>query len=381
MHTFWPTAYTSIQKSLKINKMKILCVIDSLCLGGSQRQIVELALGFKEKGHSVSFLTYHNIVFFDSILINEGIDINCIEEDNYLLRILKMRKFIRKGNYDGIVAFLEGPSFICEVAGLPFKKWKLVISEGSANPNIFKSIRHIVYRVFHFFTDYVVANSHANMKMVRTINPLLSKSKCKVVYNIIDFSRWKPLESYKPKKDGVLKLIVPSRHQYLKNLNGLIDAVLLLSREEQKKLNVLWYGDGVPGDNSLVEGKQRIKDLNMEHIIKLYPGINPITEKIQEADAVGLFSYYEGFPNAVCEGMACRKPILSTNVSDAPELLEYNKNLLCEASDPHSIKKALSYLIALKPEELHKIGCINEEIAQREFDKERNLMGYLELLN
>ena len=39
--------------------MKILCVIDSLGSGGAQRQLVGLAIGFKERGHEVSFLVYH----------------------------------------------------------------------------------------------------------------------------------------------------------------------------------------------------------------------------------------------------------------------------------------------------------------------------------
>jgi glycosyltransferase involved in cell wall biosynthesis len=161
----------------------------------------------------------------------------------------------------------------------------------------------------------------------------------------------------------------------------LIDAVLLLTDEELSKLQILWYGDAIPGDDSLFVCKQRIEDLKLEHIIKLYPGINPITRQIQESDAVGLFSFYEGFPNAVCEGMSCRKPIICTAVSDTPHLLEHNKNLLCEPSDPNSIKQAISYLIGLSIKELDQIGRINEKIAREEFDKEKNLQGYLQLYN
>lgn len=40
--------------------MKILCVIDCLGSGGAQRQLVNLATAFKEKGHEVSFLVYHS---------------------------------------------------------------------------------------------------------------------------------------------------------------------------------------------------------------------------------------------------------------------------------------------------------------------------------
>jgi glycosyltransferase involved in cell wall biosynthesis len=363
--------------------MKILCVIDSLCSGGSQRQIVELALGMKEMGHDVSFLTYHNIKFFDAILNNEKIPINCIEENNYLLRIFKMRRFIRKGKFGGVVAFLEGPSFICEVSGFPYRKWKLVISEGSANPNIFKSFRHILYRLFHLFADFVVANSYANMKIVQTVNPFLPNSKCQVIYNIIDFKRWKPLDNYSPRKDGYLHILVAARHQYLKNLDGLINAVSNLPEEDKKKLKIDWYGDWISEpyfDGSYPEGKHKIKELNMDSIFTFHSAINPITEVIQTTDVIGLFSYYEGFPNVVSEGMACGKPIVCTAVSDLPDILGDDKNLLCNPASSESIKKSLMYLIHLNDEELIHMGEKNELIAKELFYKEENVKRYIDLL-
>jgi glycosyltransferase involved in cell wall biosynthesis len=363
--------------------MNILCVIDHLGSGGGQRQIVELALAFKEKGHNVTFLTYYDIRFYDPMLQEEGISLTCIPEKSYLKRIFKIRKFIRGGKYDAVLSFLEGPSFMCEVAGLPFRNWNLVISEASANPNIFRSPRHIIYRMFHVFTDYVHANSHANMKIVRTINPFLRKSKCKVIYNMIDFEKWKPLQNYVPRKDGKLKMVIAARHQYLKNLNGLIEALSLLTREELDKISVHWYGDSLSEpyvDNSIEEARQKITDRKLEGTISLYPAIHPIINKIQEADVIGLFSFYEGFPNVVCEGMACAKPIVCTAVSDLPNILSYDKNLLCDPSDPMTIKDALSYLISLSDDQLIQIGHKNEKIAKDTFDKEKNLSAYLQLL-
>lgn len=363
--------------------MKILCVIDSLCSGGSQRQIVELALGFRELGHLVSFLTYHHIVFFDSVLNYVGIPITCLEEPNYVRRTIRMRRFIREGNFDGVVAFLEGPCFIAEVSGLPSHKWKLVVSEGSANPNIYKSVRHIVYRWFHLLADYVVANSYANMKIVRTINPLLPSSKCKIVYNIIDFDRWKPLEDYRVRKNGILRMVIAARHQYLKNLNGLIDAVNMLTEYEQKWIRIDWYGDWVREpyfDDSYPDGVSKIHQLGLQDIFTFYPAVNPVTEKIQMADAVGLFSFYEGFPNVVCEGMACAKPIICTAVSDTPGLLAYDPALLSDPSDPETIARSIRHLLQMDDSQLLAIGRKNLEIAKQYFQKEKNVQGYLELL-
>ncbi|PKP40931.1 MAG: hypothetical protein CVT96_07360, partial [Bacteroidetes bacterium HGW-Bacteroidetes-13] len=96
--------------------MKILCVIDSLGSGGAQRQLVNLAIGFKEKEHEVSFLVYHNLNFFQKQLDEAQIKIHYIVEPNYLKRLLKFRKFLRRGNQDAVLSFLEASNFMCEIA-------------------------------------------------------------------------------------------------------------------------------------------------------------------------------------------------------------------------------------------------------------------------
>lgn len=359
--------------------MKILCVIDYLGSGGAQRQLVELALGFKERGHEVFFLTYHQNTFYDSILEKASIQITCIKESNYLKRFLKMRRFIRQGKYDAVLSFLEAANFICEVSGFPSRKWKLVVGERSANPNILKSVKLKVYRWFHLFADYVVANSHSNMKIVRSINSFLPDSKCKVIYNLVDFNRWKPSSVYTPRKEGKFKLIIAAGHRYLKNLNGLVEALKMLSPAEHSRLTIEWYGDS--DDKSLSDAMIKIKKNHLEDVIFFSPATHEITSKVQEADAVGLFSFYEGFPNTICEGMACGKPVICSAVSDVPLFLNASDKLLCDHSDHRSIRDAIIYLLSLSNEQLVTIGNINLEIAKKNFDTDFIVKEYLELLS
>lgn len=364
--------------------MKILCVIDSLGSGGAQYQLVELGLGFKEKGHVVSFLTYHNFPFYNSIIEKAEISITCLKETNYLNRLLKMRHFIRKGKFDAVVSFLEAPSFICEIAGLPFRNWKLVVGERNANPVILKSVKRKMYRWFHIFADYIVANSFANLQLVRTVNPLLQDKKCKVIYNSVDFIRWKPVYDFTFRKNKKFKLVVAASQTYKKNFIGLIEAISLLSESERNKITVAWYGDRVTkpyADGSIIEAFKRIRSYGLDDIISVYPATHDITRIIQESDAVGLFSFYEGLPNAVCEGMACGKPVICPAVSDLSNLLSHDINLLCDPGKPQSIKQSISYLISLSNDQLSQIGTKNLKIARELFNRENNISGYLKLLN
>jgi glycosyltransferase involved in cell wall biosynthesis len=361
--------------------MKILCVIDSLGPGGAQRQLVELGLGFKQVGHEVIFLTYHNIKFFDHILEQSGIPVHAINEPNYVRRLLKIRRFIRHGHYEIVLSFLEGANFCCELAGLPFRRWKLIVGERSADQAIRRSPRLIIYRWFHFFADFIVANSGSNIRIVRSVNPFISKHKCKVIYNIIDLNKWQPLRE-KRKDNSKLELVIAASQIYNKNLNGLIEALSLLGPDELEKIKISWYGDHLKEpfyDNSFPEAIRKLTRLNLEGVISFYPATSEIAEKIRNSDAVGLFSFVEGLPNVVCEGMACAKPVICSDISDVSEYLNSDINLLCDPADPVSIKQALQYLINSTRENLIQIGLANEEISKRLFVKEKIIAEYTKL--
>lgn len=358
--------------------MKILCVIDSLGSGGAQRQLVELGKGFKEIGHEVSFLVYHPQDFYWEELRKAHIKITYIEELNYFKRLLKMRRFIRAGNFDAVLSFLEAANFISTFAGFPYRKWKLVVGERSANPNIFKSFKLRFYRWMHMFTDYVVANSTENIDIVKRISPFINKGKFKVIYNTIDFSKWIRVKREKI-NDEVFNLVVASRHQYLKNLKGLIYAVDKLSIQDKKKLVINWYGEERK-DSSLKEGQKLIEKLNLQDNFIFFPATNDIIKKKIEADAIGIFSLYEGFPNTICEGMALGKPVISSDVSDISLFLNYNPKLICDPKSSESIKESLEYLLSLNSSQLNKIGEQNYTIAFKSFEKSKIVQSYLNLL-
>lgn len=355
--------------------MKILCVIDSLGSGGAQRQLVELAIGFKEKGNEVSFLVYHELNFYNETLEKEQISVTCIKESHYLKRLFKMRRYIRAGGFDAVLSFLEAANFICEIAGLPKRKWRLVVGERSANPNIMKSWKLRMYRWFHLLADFVVANSHENMKMVRRINPLLSDKKCKVIYNIIDTTKWFPSSTYEPLKEKKLNMVVAAGHRYLKNLDGLIEAVKLLDEKDKRILKIDWYGD--VEDNSKEDGLNKISYYQLNDIFSFYPATHQIYSKIQMADVVGLFSFYEGFPNVLSEGMACGKTVIGPRVSDIPFILSNIPQLLFDPYDVNSIYCTLKYLLQLSVISLEYYGHSNLEFANKTFNSNQIIQEYI----
>ena len=360
--------------------MKILCVIDSLGSGGAQRQLVGLAVGLKEKGNDVSFLVYHDKPFFKGLLDEAEIPIVTILENKYFRRLLKIRNYIRKGHFDAVLSFLEAPNFICEIAGFPWRRWKLVVGERSANPAIITSFKRRVFRYFHIFADYIVTNSHENLNLVRKVNPLLNESKCKVIYNMVDFETWKYGSNYIPLRNGKLNLTVAASHQYLKNAKGLIQAVAKLKEEEKCKLIINWYGDE-RGDNSFCESKKLVEGLGLQEIFLFHKASSRIVEKLQQADVVGLFSFYEGLPNVICEAMVLAKTVVSSNVSDIPKFFKKKQWCTFNPVNAKDIQRVLSYILALSPSELLKIGNENRKVALSLFNKDTIVSTYEILLS
>jgi glycosyltransferase involved in cell wall biosynthesis len=355
--------------------MKILCVIDSLGSGGAQRQLVQLAIGFKEKGHDVSFLIYHNLCFFKHELDLHDINVKIIEDTNFLKRILKMRKYIRNLGVDGVISFLESPSFICELSGFPSRKWRLIVGERSADPRIFKSIKRLFYRWIHIFSDIIVTNSYANTKMIKKIVPFLLNKKTHVIYNLLDKNYWVPSKTYKPLKNGKIEVVVAASHIHYKNSIGLIEAVQRLSVLEKEKLRINWYGK-IGDDNSFLEAKKLISLYNLDKVIKFHEPSTNMNSIYSHCDAVGLFSLLEGLPNTVCEGMITKKPVIASNVSDVPKLINI-KEAIFNPNDINEIKDSLSWLIGLEKEDLLKIGKKNRSNALTLFNKDTIINSYL----
>ncbi|MBK6345971.1 MAG: glycosyltransferase [Bacteroidales bacterium] len=267
----------------------VFFVIEDLGPGGAQRQIVNLALDLKAGGHLVSFLAYYPKPFHNTFLTEKGIHIELLLGKSPFSRVLAIRKYIRSGDFDGVIAFLGTPAFICELAAIPFRRWKLIVGERSANPNLRRKFKLKFKRYFHFFVDYIVSNSYTNMEMVRAINPLLPARKCRVIYNSFDLGVYKPVDDFKFRKSGNLNIVIPASYRKLKNLFGLIEAVSALNSSERQNLEIHWYGDRSPKaepDFILEEAEALIEAKGLHDVFTLHNSEFEIHKVIQQADAM-----------------------------------------------------------------------------------------------
>lgn len=364
--------------------MKLLFFIDSLGSGGAQRQLVTLAVGLKKRGHEIRFLVYHQEDHFFSFLQDAGIPCQVIPTCSYVQRVLAIRRILRLGWQDVVLTFLVTPSFCAELACIPRKRWTLVVGERSANPKMNKGIG-LWMRYFHLLADVVVCNSFTNQLMLETLFPLLRKKIC-TIYNTVDLALFR--ESSKislyigDNKPTEFRIVVAASYQELKNMINVAKALIILRDTHFNKSIVIdWFG-GMPTNKSHFHAaKHFIAENKLETILRLKSATKDIASEYSRADAVGLFSFFEGLPNVICEGMACGKPILLSDVCDAGNLVKNGKNgFLCDPDSPVDIAEKIQRMADLSDFERQEMGFESRSMAEHLFNKEIILERYEQIL-
>lgn len=348
--------------------------------GGAERQIVTVGCLLKDAGFDVEYLYYADGDFYAPILEEKQIPIKCKLLPNYLKRMFYVRKFIRKGNYDAVISFLETPNFLNNFAAVGGKSWKVITGERSAQKRTFLSRKGKIFCWFQRYADYIVCNSDNAKKLWITYYPQY-ENKLVTIYNNVTLRSVS--SSYIPKRDGRVHIVVAASYQNVKNAIGLVNALALLNEQERGKIHVDWYGKKViaaTGTKEYDDACNAIEKNGLQDVITLHEGTTEIHDRMNEADAVGLFSKYEGLPNAICEGMMLGKPIVMTRVSDYATLVDDSNGFLCDWDSSETIKNALLRLINLRKDELLEKGKNSKTRAERLFSKERIIKQWTDFI-
>ena len=80
----------------------------------------------------------------------------------------------------------------------------------------------------------------------------------------------------------------------------------------------------------------------------LNPATNKILDHYQISSALILPSIYEGFPNVVCEALACGLPVLISDVCDNHLFVDRNNGYLFDPNDPTDIANKIISFIKLE---------------------------------
>lgn len=358
--------------------MKILCVIDNLDCGGAQQQLVNLACGLKRHSHHVEFFTYYPQNYFKPELDQADIPTHqCIKINQFSpTPVRELRRLIRNGAFDVVIAFLETPAAYAEIACIGISSVRVIVSERSSVMDGKISIGRLAKSRLHLLAHCVVVNSNAHRDWMAMRFPYLS-NRLITIWNGVDTEIFHPTD--RGSRSGTLKLLGVGRITPAKNLRGLVHA-LEECRRKNLRVELDWAGKA---DNqvchrdvlSAIEDHQLGRNWHWLGVRKDIPAL------LHQYDALILPSLWEGLPNVVCEALASGMPVLASDVSDNARLVQHGvTGLIFDPKQPDAIANAISQFAALDQDTRARFGRAARAFAEKELSLATCITAYERLL-
>jgi N-acetyl-alpha-D-glucosaminyl L-malate synthase BshA len=298
--------------------------------GGSGVVATELGLGLANKGHQVHFVTYRRparlVSFHENIYFHEVSEVNypLFEYPPYDTSLTsKLVDVVKYENLDILHVHYAIPH-----ATVAYLAKKILLQEGKYVP---------VITTLHGTDITLVGNDRSFAPVVKfsmdksdgitaVSNFLKNKTaeyfdirkEIKVIYNFIDFSRFKKID-----KDHFKKAIAPNDEKILTHISNFrkvkrVEDVILIFKQILDKVpsKLLLIGDG-PERPTLEE---LCRSMGICSEIRFLGKQDAIEELLAISDLFLLPSGNESFGLAALEAMACEVPVISSNIGGLPEV-------------------------------------------------------------
>lgn len=185
-----------------------------------------------------------------------------------------------------------------------------------------------LFKVLKNKVDVILASAgkEAILSMVARSNGLIQKESVFQFPTRVDTTFFKPIQISKIElniSDDTIVLISCGRINKVKGWELIIDAFNILNKKDQS-YKLFFIGDGE--DRNKLEEKIGSYKLNKFVTIVGFQTTLEVLKWTNIADIVLVGSYKEGWSISMLEALACGKPIVSTNVSGAKEMIKDEEN-------------------------------------------------------
>lgn len=178
-------------------------------------------------------------------------------------------------------------------------------------------------------------------------------------------------------------ILLPARIDPHKEIDSLLEAVALLSHEVV--LYITGGGESWQGLSQTLLKKyvKKASELNISH--KVIFGDGHSWEKMPSiyrgADVVVLTSSYESLGLALMEAMACRKPVVGSNIPAIAEYITSGTNgILIEPRNPESIAEGIDLLLS-DPDKARRIAAEGARTITQLYSLEKTVRDYVALVD
>ncbi len=123
-----------------------------------------------------------------------------------------------------------------------------------------------------------------------------------------------------------------------KNVSGLLRVMKELEVHPEVSLDII--GDG-PERIALVEAARQSGILNKSVFFRGFYKAEEIANAMQNADALIMFSNFEGMPVTIIEAQCCGLPVIATNVGYIPNMVNSSQGILVDPINESGLKNAV----------------------------------------
>ena len=217
--------------------------------------------------------------------------------------------------------------------------------------------RDLIHQVFQAVNKMIYVSHATRKEWLKKIDPQFEE-KIQVIHNGVQPVHFDSELDEKTKKEYRQELnistddfviLLSGRLNFMKGHKYLMEA-LPTTLKEVPNLRVLFAGGGGESDDLQAQAKV----LQVEHIVRFLGHRSDMKELMKLSDIVTLPSVaFESCPFALIEAMACSKPIVASDFSGIPEIVNDGETgILVVPKDPDSLSGAIIKL--LKDSEMRK---------------------------
>lgn len=356
---------------------RIFFVLDSLNIGGTETQAVELARRLDPARYDVTLACLRikgpllERLNGSHVKLMEFHPKGGMNSPGGIYQLLRMAVFLRKGRFDVVHAHDLWANLLAVPAAWLARAPIIISSQRDlSHLEFYKTSRKRWLRKVQRMSNLVVANA-GSVRDALVAEEGFSPKKIRVIYNGVDWERFSraPRERerlFPGMNEGRIVLLVGNMHTDVKGHPLLLDAAAEVIREFPKT-RFVFAGDGALRK----ELEDKVDRLGLGQNVLFLGRRNDIPEILACCDIGVLPSKAEGLPNAVLEYLAAGLPTVASAVGGNAEIIRDGENgLLFPAENAGALAEKLLRLLR-DPEFARRLGQAGQEHVRQNFSFDR----------
>jgi glycosyltransferase involved in cell wall biosynthesis len=321
--------------------LRVLLVTKGLDLGGIERIVVDLAVGFAARDVDVEVAlvnpTRDRLV---PALIDAGITVHELGGTDLigLGAARRLTRLVRRGEYDVVHAHGPLPAVVARLAGLGARTH--VITTAHTEWRSLRRPTRIAWAATARVDDRTLAVSSA----VAASLPRRPASRALVIPHGVDLARIRAAaDAAMPRRavdpDEPVTVVTVASHRDVKNYPNLLHALRdALAAGARVRLVAIGDGPGLRAHETLVA------ELGIADAVEFRPASDDALALIAAADLLVVASDHEGQPLVVAEALALGVPVVATAVGRVPEMIDHAVGRVVPPRNPTMLADALREL-------------------------------------